>query len=87
MFRIFTEDLNRNKIIDIISAQFSGLAIIPVIGFWKGKQENGLTIEIVSANFMNDLGKVRQVCHEIKVLNNQDAVLYQYIDGFQGEYI
>ena len=87
MFRIFTEDLNRDKIIRILTSQFSGFAIIPVIGFWKGEQEDGLTIEIVTADFKNDLAKVRQVCREIKVLNNQDAVLYQYLDGFQGEYI
>ncbi len=86
MFRIFTEDLNRNTIIDIISAQFSGFAIIPVIGFWKGEQEDGLIIEIALSG-KNDAAKVRQVCREIKVLNNQDAVLCQYIDGFQGEYI
>lgn len=87
MFRIFTEDLNRNKIIDTLARQFSGFAIIPVIGFWKGEREDGLTIEIVTANFRNDVVKVRQICREIKVFNNQDAVLYQYIDGIQGEYI
>jgi hypothetical protein len=71
MYRLYTQDVNRDKITEIVAAHFKGFTIFPISGSYEGVQEDSILIEIETA----DYAKVLQVAGEIRELNNQDEVL------------
>lgn len=72
IYRLYTEDENRQEIFAIVTKYFQGFTVFYGNGFWKTKKENSLVIEIVtSENFIN----IKQICEEIKTLNKQTSVL------------
>lgn len=79
MFRICTENVNQDKIAKIVGKKYDAFNLIPGTGFWKGKKENSLTIEIIGDDIKFD--DVNKIALEIKKINNQDAVLVQKIEN------
>lgn len=79
MFRICTENVNQNTIIEIVGKKFESFNIISGVGFWKGQQENSLTIEIVGDDIK--IEDINAIAMEIKNVNKQDAVLVQKIEN------
>lgn len=79
LYRICTENVNQNKIEKIVSKLFDGFTIVKGTGFWKRQKENSLIVEIVGDE--SDLNKVKSIASEIKVINDQDAVLVQRIEN------
>lgn len=77
MFRILTEDVNREGILALVSAKFDAFAVLPSIGYWKGTRENSLAIEIATPTPDLKRAVVFALALEIKLLNKQDAVLVQ----------
>lgn len=75
MYRIFTEDVHRERIEELVSAHFDGFTLIPAIGFWKGARESSLIIEIET----DDVVSVRELADSIKFANAQESVLIQHI--------
>jgi hypothetical protein len=71
MFRILTEDVNREAIFKILDARINGYTVTPALGVWKGQHENSLAIDVVGYT-----GKtVKVIAEEIKAVNKQESVL------------
>lgn len=73
LYRLYTEDKNREGIEQIISKYFDGFTLIPAIGYWKGNKEQSLIVEILSDKDV--LPVVEQIAEEIKRVNDQQSVL------------
>ena len=77
-FKIYTENKNLDKVIQLASNRFPGFTLYKTIGVWQGKAENSIVIEIVNTGERSD-GSVELIVHalaeDIRVLNEQDAVL------------
>jgi hypothetical protein len=71
MFRIFTEDVNRDRIESILASKFDSFTIIPAAGRWNGNVEPSLVIEIEGVS----LDAVRTAAEEIKSANSQAEVM------------
>ena len=72
MIRILTEDKNRETIYRILGTYaVDSFTVTPAIGFWKGKEENSLAIDIVGISFET----ARVAAQAIKAHNNQQCVL------------
>lgn len=70
-FRIYTERMNEATIKELLAISFGSFTIIRTKGFWKGKVENGIVIEILTEN----KALIKAVASHIKRQNQQDAVL------------
>lgn len=80
LYRIFTEDLNQDKIEQIITESYPGFTIHKAQGFWRLQKEDSLIIEIVTED---DEAKVNAIARAIKEANEQEAVLVQKIHNEQ----
>lgn len=76
LFRIWTEDKNREQVEQLVARYFDGFSIVAAVGYWKGTREASLCIEIVT-DYPNG---VRALARAIKSFNEQEAVLVQEID-------
>lgn len=95
LYRLFTENKNKTIVLGIVSSHFPGFTVYEGQGYWKGKAEETLIVEIdvpevpcpVSAPTYQPrddaqekaYNKVFDVCNAIKALNGQEAVLVQQI--------
>jgi hypothetical protein len=81
LIRLLTEDVNRNAIVAIVSRYFDSFTLFSAVGYWQGKSEQSLCIEIdVSQDAPpNWLVRVECIASEIKTLCKQDAVLMQRV--------
>lgn len=70
--RLYTEDVNRKQILDIVSKYVDSYTVFPSMGVWNTVQENSICIEMTGASFQD----VAVVAQAIKDANNQEAVLY-----------
>ena len=71
MYRILTEDKNREAVYGILDSIVGSYTVTPAIGAWKGTRENALAIDLVDvADY-----KVREIARRIKTANNQEWVL------------
>ncbi len=78
LYRIFTEDKNRRELLPIISKQFPGFTVIEATGYWLGKPEKSLVIEIMTR--LSDDTPIMHLAGLIQDLNNQEAVLVQVLE-------
>jgi hypothetical protein len=74
-YRIYTEDINRDEIVKIVSNQFEGYTLFSGIGYWKTEQENSLVIEIIDFDRDDIQVKIEIIARQIKELNLQESVL------------
>ena len=74
-YRILTENLNRDKVADIVARHFAGFTIIAGDGHWKGGSEKSVTIEVIAERDV--LETIRFIAQEIKTLNKQEAVIIE----------
>lgn len=75
LYRIYTEDVNREGIIKFVSTYFTGFTVLEATGVWEGKTERSIVIEIVSHDMVGGFGVLRRIAEFIKEVNGQDAVL------------
>lgn len=73
--RIITENKNKDRVIKLVQKFFSGFTLIEATGYWQGKPEKALIIEV---DCKTDLEAI-WLCEQIKLLNGQDCVLLQRI--------
>lgn len=75
LYRLLTENKNQTAIEKILTKEFSEFTIYKAEGFWRLQKENTLVIEIETT----DLGKINKVAKNIKIANDQEAVMVQEI--------
>lgn len=71
MYRICTEDKNREQVQAILDEFVDGYALFPGVGSWKGQRELSLTIDLVDTS----RDTAHAIARQIKELNAQEAVL------------
>ena len=76
LYRIITENVNKQGIIEVVTKYTDGFTLIDATGFWESKPENTLIIEIVGIG----CSTVIKIARDIKELNNQESVLIQLIE-------
>ena len=69
-YRIYTEDKNRDTIINYVSKEFDGFTVYTGVGYWRGRQEDCLVIEILGG----EAEIVRKTAHWICRNNSQESV-------------
>lgn len=80
LYRIFTENENYGEIVDLIRRYFNDFTTLTAVGYWHGKSELSLIIEICEPDHIHVGYKIGELAKAIKELNNQDAVLVQEIE-------
>ena len=74
IYRLYTENKHRSFIEHLVARYFSGFTIYKAIGYWQGKKEKSLVIEIVS-----DSGGayvfINLICKAICGYNKQQTVM------------
>lgn len=80
LYRILTEDKNHDKIVKIVNRKFDGFTLLTGIGYWRGKPEICLIIEISAPDLAGNRRKVIAIVQRIKKLNDQEYILLQKID-------
>ncbi len=78
LFRIVTEDRNRAGIVNLLDSFLQGYTLIDARGVWNGEPEDSLIIEWLTTS--NNRYIVDQIARQIKISNDQQAVLVQEID-------
>ena len=73
LYRIYTENKNKELVEQVVSEYFDGFTIIESIGYWKSTKESSLIIEIICLP-KDDL-KIYRLAEDIKLLNHQTSVL------------
>lgn len=76
LYRILTERKNQQGIESLASKYFDGFTVYPAIGFWQGRKEGSIILE-VETNLGNQ--PINQLALDIKALNQQQAILVQRI--------
>jgi hypothetical protein len=72
LYRIYTEDVNRNRVEAIASARLpEGFTLLTGRGCWHGSCENSLVIEATGI----DKDTANLVASDIKLANDQESVL------------
>jgi hypothetical protein len=71
VFRVCTEDKNRDGIQAILDSRVDGYSLFAGIGCWKGQRELSLSIDLIGP----DRETVYQIAELIKTLNAQESVL------------
>ena len=71
MYRILTEDVDRDAIFAILDSRLDGYTVTPCYGIWKGKHECSLAIDITGV--IQDT--VTEIAEAIRDENKQECVL------------
>ena len=71
MYRILTEDKNRETIHEILKAHVKGYTITEGTGSWQGVEEKCLAIDLIGYTLFT----AKAIAHEIKSRNEQESVL------------
>lgn len=78
--RLSTEHKNYSRLVKLCASYFDGFSIVEAEGYWKGKPESSLIIEIARTGREKDfLHRVSELAKAIRDLNKQDAVLVEFI--------
>jgi len=70
MFQIYTEDINRNKIIKVLTRHLHHYTMLFGEGMWRGEVEPCIVIQ-----FTGDLQTANQIAKGIREENSQQSVL------------
>lgn len=83
LYRIYTEDINRDSIIRLCSDTFESFTVLHGTGVWNGNHENSLVVEVIGHYSPTLQLDICLVARGIKELNNQQAILVtkSKIDG------
>ena len=71
MYRILTEDKNRESIFRILDSHVDGYTVTPSIGAWRGVRESSLSIYLIGI----PKSVAESIADEIKAVNAQESVL------------
>jgi len=76
-YKIYTQNKHLKWIRTTLNGLFSGYTIYKTEGFWQGKREKSLTIEIICPDdeFRFTELKIQTLCKMLKGYNHQESVL------------
>lgn len=74
-YRIYTERKNLKWVYQIVAEHFLGFTIYKTIGYWQGKPEKSVVIEIFDGGCGAEF-YIRRICMKIKGYNKQQEVMY-----------
>ncbi len=77
VYRIYTEDSNREAVISVVSERFESFTLHETTGYFKGQTEKSIVIEIVEARVED----IEAVAHAIRAINGQKTVLVMGLRG------
>ena len=77
VYRIYTEDLNRDEILRLAGKKFPSFTLQPTTGYYGGKIEKSIVLEIVEAKKK----QVMALAMDIRRLNGQKSVLVMGLTG------
>jgi hypothetical protein len=77
IYRIYTEEKNKKAIVGLVAKQFEGFTLQPTLGYYRGKAEKSIVIEIVGAT----AAKIKRLAKQIGEMNGQQSVLILKIEG------
>lgn len=77
IYRIYTEDADREAVIDTVAQSFESFTVHPATGFFKGQSEKSIVIEIVDAREDD----IEAVAKAIRSINGQKTVLVMGLRG------
>lgn len=80
VYRLYTEDKNRKWITQLVAENFTGFNITRQTGYWQGKAEKSLCIEIIDGSNSADF-KINRICRAICGYNKQDCVMLVKLSG------
>lgn len=75
--RIYTEEKNKRAILDLMARSFDSFSVQPILGYYRGKKEKSIVLEVVGAS-------AREICgiaDKIKKMNGQTSVLTITLHG------
>lgn len=73
IYRLYTEDIDRESIMQTVSKYFHGFNVQEAEGYYKGNRELALVIELVAPAHMSHV--MRFIAKVIAQVNGQDCVL------------
>ena len=80
LYRIYTEDKNRERVVELAASHFEAFTVFTGTGYWRGKAEQSLIIEAMAigleeseANLFE--AKVMSLAFTIRKMNSQECVL------------
>ena len=73
LFKIYTEDVDREKIERICSEELESFTITTGTGYWHYRRENCIVIDVVGREA--DRKAVLKTASRIKTKNNQESVM------------
>jgi hypothetical protein len=77
IFRIYTEEKNKRDIVRLAGQEFDSFTLQPTLGYYHGKPEKSIVIEIVGAREP----AIRKLARRIKQMNGQKSILIMKIRG------
>lgn len=77
IYRIYTEDADREAIVGAVSERFESFTLHPTTGYFKGRAEKSVVIEIVEAGEED----IKEVARVIRAINGQKTVLVMRLRG------
>lgn len=78
LYRICTENKNREQVEQAIGVLFDGFTVFEASGYWQGKRELSLVIEIIGES--DDSRHIEMVATTIRDFNKQECVLVQELE-------
>jgi acetolactate synthase regulatory subunit len=69
--RIYTEAKNKRNILKVANQRFESFTVQATSGFYKGRKEKSIVIEIVGASARS----IEQLADKIRRMNGQSSVL------------
>lgn len=80
LYRICTENVNKDKVVKLASQYFDGFTVIEGQGYWKGTSEASLIIEYICNDETAAVGGcVHNFAKAVRGHNKQECVLIQAI--------
>lgn len=88
LYRVFTEYKNRKQLEELVATVFEGFTVFGGVGYWRGKPEASLVIEINCEDSAASEYEIRLkgLAYAIKAFNKQEAVLIEKLE-IKGEFV
>jgi hypothetical protein len=69
--RIYTEKRNQRAIIRLVAEEFESFTIQPTLGYYRGKPEKPIVLEIVGGNAL----QIKRLAERIRKMNGQKSIM------------